>query len=127
MVVEDNADDSLMLLRRLKTAHLEDNVTVIADGAEALKFLMTADPLPLAVFLDLWLPGLTGIEVLEHVRQDQRLNQLPVIIMTGSINPNDEDRCRQLGAAEFLAKPVELGTFIKIITSLFPERGSSGV
>ena len=71
-----------MLLRRLKTDHLEDNVTVIADGAEAMKFLMNADPLRLAVFLDLWLPGLTGIEILERVQQEPRLSKLPGIIMT---------------------------------------------
>ena len=72
-------------------------MTVIGNGRDALAFLRSSDPLPLAVFLDLHLPGLGGIEVLEQIRRESRLERLPVVVMTGSVDPNDVDACTRLG------------------------------
>ena len=118
LVVEDNADDSFLLTRQLARGHLEDCVTVIPNGQEALDFLLQTTPSPLAVFLDLRLPGLSGIELLEKIRQEPHLQDLPVIVMSGSTHQGDVNRCRELGVSNFLAKPVDLTTFIKIVSHL---------
>lgn len=118
LVVEDNADDSFLLTRQLARGHLEDCVTVIPNGQEALDFLLQTTPSPLAVFLDLRLPGLSGIELLEKIRQEPHLQDLPVIVMSGSTHQSDVNRCRELGVSNFLAKPVDLTTFIKIVSHL---------
>jgi CheY-like chemotaxis protein len=120
LVVEDDANDSFMLIRQLEKAQIDDSVTVVENGLRALEFLAQAQQLPLAVFLDLRLPGLSGIEVLEKIRQDSRLKELPVIIMTGTADPHDIDKCKSLGVTAFLPKPVALSHFIKTVAHLFP-------
>jgi CheY-like chemotaxis protein len=126
LVVEDDANDSYMLLRQIEKAQIDDHVTVIGDGREAWDVLQTISPLPLAVFLDLKLPGLNGIEILEKMRKDPQLESVPVIVMTGSINPEDESECTRLGATAYLQKPISLTTFIKTVSHLFPKATATG-
>jgi two-component system, response regulator len=121
LVVEDDANDSFMLIRQIEKAQIDDHVTVIGDGKEAFEFLQKAEHLPLAVFLDLRLPGLNGLELLEKIRAEAALKGLPVIVMTGSINPQDENECMRLGVTAYLQKPISLTTFIKTVSHLFPE------
>lgn len=121
LVVEDNVDDSFLLTRQLARAHIDDCVTVIGDGKDALSFLLHATPLPLAVFLDLRLPGLSGIQLLEAIRREPRLKTIPVIIMTASVDPKDVEACGRLGVTAYLPKPVSVTTFIKIVAHLFPK------
>jgi CheY-like chemotaxis protein len=121
LVVEDDANDSFMLLRQIEKAQIDDHVTVIRDGREAFDFLLKSSPPPLAVFLDLKLPGLNGIEFLEKLRQDTRLKSVPVIAMTGSMNPHDESECARLGATAYLQKPISLTIFIKTVSHMFPK------
>jgi CheY-like chemotaxis protein len=123
LVVEDNADDSFLLTRQLARAHFEDCVTVIRNGQDAFDYLQRT-PKPLAVFLDLRLPGLSGVRLLEKIRQDERLGSVPVIVMTGSVDPRDVEECNRLGVTAYLPKPVGLSTFIKTVTHLFPEVGA---
>jgi CheY-like chemotaxis protein len=125
LVVEDNADDSFLLTRQLARAHFEDCVTVIGNGQDALEYLQRSST-PLAVFLDLRLPGMSGVELLEKIRQDERLHAVPVIVMTGSLDPRDVETCDRLGITAYLPKPVGLSTFIKTVTHLFPEVGTPG-
>ena len=124
LVVEDDANDSFMLIRQLEKAQIEDSVTVVGDGRKALEFLAQAQQLPLAVFLDLRLPGLSGIAVLEKIRQDSRLQQLSVIIMTGTSDPREIERGRKLGVTAVLEKPVSLTNFIKTVAHLFPKESA---
>jgi two-component system response regulator len=121
LVVEDNADDSFLLTRQLARAHFEDCVTVIGNGQDALDFLQHSSAPPLAIFLDLRLPGLSGIEVLEQIRANERIRAVPVIIMTGSVDPKDVEECSRLGVTAYLPKPVGLSTFIKTVAHLFPK------
>jgi two-component system response regulator len=125
LVVEDNADDSFLLTRQLARAHFEDCVTVIGNGYDALEYLQRSST-PLAVFLDLRLPGMSGVELLDKIRQDYRLRSVPVIVMTGSLDPRDVQECDRLGVTAYLPKPVGLSTFIKAVTHLFPEVGAPG-
>ena len=121
LVVEDDADDSFMLMRQLEKAQIDDQVTVIENGQRALAFLEEANEMPLAMFLDLRLPGLSGLDLLEKMKKDPRFESIPVIIMTGSTNPNDVAECKRLGATAFLEKPIALTDFIKTVAHLFPK------
>ena len=112
-----------VMTRQLARAHFEDCVSVIGNGQDAFDYLQRSAT-PLAVFLDLRLPGMSGVELLEKIRQDERLRQVPVIVMTGSVNPADTERCNQLGVTAFLPKPVGLSTFIKTVAHLFPAVGA---
>ena len=120
LIVEDDRDDVYLLTRQLQQAQIDDHVTWFSSGSDALTFLEQAEAPPLAIFLDLNLPGLNGMEVLEKIKDDRRLRSVPVIIMTGSINPSDLKRCRQLGAKDILAKPITLSSFIKTVAHIFP-------
>ena len=119
-MVEDNADDSFMLTRQIEKAQIDDHVTVIENGAMAHQFLLNTPQPPLAIFLDLRLPGLSGVELLKKVRHDPRLHSVPVIVMTGSSDPKHLEECTRLGVTAFLEKPVSLTTFIKTVAHLFP-------
>ncbi len=121
LVVEDNEHDSFLLTRQIARAHLNDCVTVVGNGTEALNLLMRLPTPPLAIFLDLKLPGLSGIEVLERLKQEPRFRSIPVIVMTGSDNPKDVEECGRLGVTAYLSKPISLATFIKTVAHLFPQ------
>jgi len=125
LVVEDNADDSFLLTRQLARAHFEDCVTVIGNGQDAFDYLQHAAT-PLAVFLDLRLPGISGLQLLEKIRADARLRSVPVIVMTGSVDPKDVAECSRLGVTAYLPKPVGLTTFIKTVAHLFPAVDATG-
>ncbi len=94
---------------------------MIGNGQDALDFLQHSSAPPLAIFLDLRLPGLSGIEVLEQIRANERIRAVPVIIMTGSVDPKDVEECSRLGVTAYLPKPVGLSTFIKTVAHLFPK------
>jgi CheY-like chemotaxis protein len=121
LVVEDNEDDTFLLTRQLARAQIDDCVTVIGNGMEALTFLKETSPLPLAVFLDLSLPGMSGLDVLREMKKESALKDVPVVVMTGSIKPADMEECARLGATAYLTKPIGLSTFIKTVTDLFPK------
>ena|SRR5579871_1452547 len=120
VVIEDNADDSLLLIHQLKRALIDDHVTVIANGYAARNFLLEVTKPPLVIFLDLNLPGLSGVELLRHIRSVRRLQTVPVIVMTGSSDPRKWKECTDLGVTAILEKPLSLSTFIKTVTHLFP-------
>jgi two-component system response regulator len=121
LVVEDDENDSDLLMRQMAHAQIEDHVRVIADGREALDVLYTMPLPPMALFLDLKLRGgMNGIELLRNVRAHSRLKDIPVFILTGSVNPRDFEECTRLGVTAYLSKPVDLMTFIKTIAHLYP-------
>jgi len=122
LVVEDDRDDVVLLTHQLTKAKIKDHVVFIDDGKEALDFLRQAPFPPIAIFLDLHLPGLSGVELLEKVRQEPRLKAVPVIVMTGYNDPHDVKKCNELGITAFLRKPINLTTFIKAVADLFQEK-----
>src|ERR1700761_6591565 len=113
LIIEDNPDDEALLFRQLKKAQLDGHIKVIHDGEKALKYL--TDPRfdchdLAAVFLDLRLPKVSGLEILEAIRSQERLQKLPVIVMTSSNQPEELKRCEELDAA-FVAKPMTFASF----------------
>ena len=126
LLVEDDADDELLTRRALKKNNVCNDVVVARDGAEALDYLFATgehegrDPsiMPQVVLLDLGLPKLDGLEVLERIRADERTRLLPVVILTSSQDQEDVVEGYGLGANSFVRKPVEMGRFREAVAEL---------
>ena len=126
LLVEDDADDELLTRRALKKNNVCNDVVVARDGAEALDYLFATGPyegrdpsvMPQAVLLDLGLPKLDGLEVLERIRADERTRLLPVVILTSSEDQEDVVEGYGLGANSFVRKPVEMGRFREAVGQL---------
>jgi two-component system response regulator len=124
LVVEDNPDDRELLLHQLKKTGMADHVKFISDGREALNFLTMSDPQPIerelvAIFLDLNLPTLSGLELLRTLRRGERFQSTPVIVMTSSNDPRDLEECRRLKVTNYVSKPVTLSSFSKAVADIF--------
>lgn len=122
LIVEDNPDDEALLMRQLRKAELHEHVKAIHDGGKAFAYL-TDERYPCdnlaAIFLDLQLPTLSGLQLLEAIRTDERIGHLPVIVMTSSNNPADLERCRELGVSCFVQKPLTFASFAKAFADTF--------
>jgi len=124
LVVEDDADDRELLLYQLRKSGLDEHVKFIASGKEALAFLMdnrgkAAARELIAIFLDLKLPSLGGIELLRRLRQHEEFTHTPVIVMTSSNDPKDLEECRRLKVAHYIPKPVTFTSFSKAVADTF--------
>jgi two-component system response regulator len=118
LLVEDNPDDVELTLRALKRSHLLNPVRVARDGAEALEILFGAGPrptLPRVILLDLKLPRVNGLEVLERIRREESTRTLPVIILSSSREEPDVKRAYELGANSYIVKPVEFERFVAAV------------
>ena len=126
LLVEDNPQDELLILRALSRAKVANRVDVVRDGQQALDYLFRqgdyaqrpGPDLPAVVLLDIGLPRLSGLDVLHRLREDERTRLLPVVILTSS----DEDRDRLQsyldGANSFVQKPLDFGTFAETVARL---------
>ena len=124
LVVEDNADDRELLLRQLHKSGMDSHVKFISNGREALEFLSRARDISLAddliaIFLDLKLPGLDGLELLRRLRRMEDLKSTPVIVMTSSNDPEHLDECRRLQVSNYVSKPVTFTSFSKAVADVF--------
>ncbi len=123
VVVEDNDDDRDLLLYQLRKAQIDTHVKFFTDGKEALNFLTNLPPQApysdlIAIMLDLKLPGMGGVELLEEIRRTPRVAKTPVIIMTSSLDPRDFEACQDLKVAAYIPKPVTFELFSQAITHL---------
>ncbi len=116
--VEDSEEDILLLQYAWKLAGLVHPIQTVTDGRQAIDYLSgrgtfsdrNSFPFPCAVLLDLKLPYITGLEVLEWIRQQPELKRLVVIILSSSFFDKDIDRAYDLGVNAFLVKPTDLNT-----------------
>ncbi len=125
LLVEDNPDDEALILRALRKADLANGVVVAHDGVEALDCLFgtgvyaAREPVkPVLTLLDLKLPKVNGLEVLECIRGDDRTKRLPVVIFTSSGEQSDVLRGYELGVNSYVCKPIEYGGLLQAITQL---------
>jgi CheY-like chemotaxis protein len=126
LIVEDNADDGELLMRQIEKAQLAEQVKVINDGRAAMSFLADVNSQArhlIAMFLDLKLPSMSGLDLLVHVRACEQVRHLPVIVMTSSNSPDDLQKCRELGVSTYVQKPVTFPAFTKAIADTFHSRG----
>lgn len=126
LLVEDNQDDEELTLIAFKKANILNEIVITRDGQEALDFLYAQgnyagrDPgdLPQVILLDLKLPKLSGLEVLERVRSDPRTRLVPVVVMTSSSEEEDILSSYRLGANSYVRKPVEFQRFADSVRQL---------
>lgn len=119
LLVEDDPDDADLALLALSRCNLVNRVHVTRDGASALDFLFRRNEYgnrppcedPHAVLLDLGLPKLNGLEVLQCIRNDPRTRSLPVVILTSSPDEEDCKECRRLGVQAYIRKPMDFQQF----------------
>jgi two-component system, response regulator len=119
LLVEDNPEDLELVLRALQRNKLTNRIHVARDGAEALEFLSRGGmQLPKVVLLDLKLPKVSGIQVLEAIRADERTRVLPVVVLTSSREGPDVRRCYELGVNSYIVKPVDFDAFVKAVAEV---------
>ena len=126
LLVEDNPDDIDLTLRAFRKGNVANEVVVARDGVEALDYLFATGPhadrdanaLPKVVLLDLNLPRLDGLQVLERVRAHHKTKLLPVVILTSSIEDRDLVKTYSLGANSYVRKPVDSQEFDDTVQQL---------
>jgi len=126
LLVEDNPDDEELILLALQQSRVANEVAVAHDGVEALDYLWGTgqyagrDPLrpPQVILLDLKLPKLSGLEVLERLRADPRTAVVPVVVLTSSSEEEDVLASYRLGANSYVRKPVEFHRFADAVRQL---------
>ncbi len=125
LLVEDDPKDLELTMAALANCRLANEIIIARDGAEAVDYLFatgahdgrnTGDPA--VVLLDLKLPKLDGIEVLERVKNDPTRRQIPIVMLTSSREERDLVRSYALGANAFVVKPVDFSAFFEAIKAL---------
>lgn len=111
LIVEDNPADALLVSELLREVGVPMNISIAEDGQKALDILDGHNghperPPPDLIVLDLNLPKVHGFDVLMHVRTMPSHGPIPVLVMTGSLNPEDETKARSMGATDYCIKPV---------------------
>jgi len=129
LLVEDNPHDVFFVQHALKQVPQPIQLSVVQDGEQAINFLFRVAPYaqvapPDLVLLDIKMPRKTGIDVLVELGQDQDLKRTPVIIFTSSDHPEDINRCYELGANAYIAKPTGLPNLVSAMTSIIDFWGS---
>lgn len=126
LLVEDNPQDEMLILRALRKVNLANQVDVARDGQQAVDYMFRegefagrAGPaLPTVVLLDIGLPRLSGLEVLERLRADPRTRLVPVVILTSSDEERDRLRSYEGGANSFVRKPLDFAEFAETVAGL---------
>lgn len=119
LLVEDNADDVELTKRAFSKNHIVNEIAVLTDGAQAIDFLFgNANPyegLPQFILLDLKLPKISGLEVLERIRSDETTRYIPTVILTSSKQEEDLLEGYRLGANSYVRKPVDFNEFVEAV------------
>ena len=126
LLVEDNESDAEMTIFALNQNNLANKLLHVKNGADALDFIFAegnytarqTNVKPKVVLLDLKLPKVNGIEVLQKIRCDKRTKNMPVVVLTSSKEDPDIQKCYDLGVNSYVVKPVEFDAFQKAIVEL---------
>lgn len=126
LLVEDNPSDAELTLHALRKSKLANHIHHVRDGAEALDFLFCRasysdrrfERAPSLILLDLKLPKVDGLEVLQRLKSDSRTRAIPTIILTSSKEERDLVSGYQLGVNSYIQKPVNFGEFQKVVEQL---------
>ncbi|HEX6467420.1 MAG TPA: response regulator [Terriglobales bacterium] len=125
LLVDDNLNDIELSLAALAENHLANEVVVVRDGEEALDYLyrrgifkLRAEGNPAVVLLDLKLPKVDGLEVLERLKNDDHLRTVPVVMLTSSREERDLVKSYHLGVNAYVVKPVDFKDFVEVIKEM---------
>ena len=118
LLVEDNADDIDLTKRAFEKNHIANEVVVMRDGAAASEFLFGGEhsnAMPALILLDLSLPKVGGLELLERIRADDRTRLLPTVILTSSKQEEDLLEGYRRGVNSYVRKPVDFNEFVEAV------------
>lgn len=123
LMVEDSPDDADLALLALRDHKLTNRIDVVRDGAEALEYLFCTgqyahrdiEQPPRLILLDIKLPKVDGLQVLERLKTDERTRTIPVVILTSSSEEPDIERGYKLGANSYIVKPVDFDQFANAV------------
>ena len=126
LLVEDNPNDIELTLHAFRKHNLTNRIQVVRDGAEALEFIFGAGgevegcpgSQPKIILLDLKLPKVNGLEVLQRLKSDPRTRVIPVVVLTSSREERDVVESYQLGVNSYIVKPVDFDQFVKAMHTL---------
>jgi DNA-binding response OmpR family regulator len=119
--IEDNGSDSLLLREAVRQSSVEADVTIAADGVDALRVLNSPQCRTDLIVLDINIPKLSGLDVLERYRRENDV--VPVIVFTSSQNPKERARASELGVKEYLTKPMDLDEYLNTIRTAIERWG----
>jgi two-component system response regulator len=127
LLVEDNLTDAELTIRELKKHNMANNLVHVKNGKEALDFIFATGKYagsseiphpPKVILLDIQMPKVNGIEVLQKIKTDRRTSAIPVVILTSSRENPDIQKCYDLGANSYIVKPVNFESFAQSIKNL---------
>jgi len=126
LLVEDSINDAELTIRALKKDNMANKLVHVKDGQEALDFIFAEgnyshrkiSDTPKLILLDLKMPKINGIEVLQRIKSDERTKKTPVIVLTSSKEDPDIQECYRLGANSYVVKPVQFKKFLAAISQL---------
>lgn len=125
LIVEDNPQDEMLILRALRKVNIANQIDVVRDGQQALDYMFCEGEFssrkpesPMIVLLDIGLPRLSGLEVLERLRADPRTHLQPVAILTSSDEERDRLKSYESGANSYVRKPLEFGQFAETVARM---------
>ena len=127
LLVEDNSHEAELTMMELKKHRFTNNIFHVKDGEEALEFIFGVEKFeetrnilhpPKLILLDIHMPKVNGIEVLEAIKTDDRTRSIPVVMLTSSREDPDIRRCYALGVNSYIVKPVNFNGFADAIKNL---------
>ena len=125
LLVEDDPNDAELAMRAFKQNNLANSVHHVSDGAEALEYIFAQGRYtkrnieipPKVILLDLKLPKVNGLQVLEKIKSDERTKRIPVVVVTSSKEDIDLQKCYKLGVNSYIQKPVDFDSFVKVLSN----------
>ncbi|CAN5386536.1 response regulator [soil metagenome] len=126
LLAEDNMDDAELTMRALRSSKLINHIVHVQDGVDALDFLFGTGKyegrdikqIPKLILLDLKMPRVDGMEVLEVIKKDQRTKDIPAVVLTSSRESPDLKKCYELGANSYIVKPVDHEGLMKAVQEM---------
>ena len=126
LFVEDSSDDAILTIRALTKGGFTNKLHHVLDGAEALDFMYCKnkyqtrkkEETPKLILLDLKMPKVSGLQVLEKLKSDPNLSSIPIVMLTSSNEGPDIEKCYALGANSYIVKPVDSDNFYKAIKEI---------
>jgi two-component system, response regulator len=126
LIIEDNHHDEVMILDAFREQNIQDKIRVLRDGEEALDYFFGSHGClgkvdiryPRFVLLDLKLPKVGGLEVLKHLKSDERARNIPIVIFTSSNEAKDRNESYLLGANSYIVKPLDADCFSRFVIDI---------
>ena len=123
LLVEDSLTDAQLTIMALREGRVKHRLTLVRDGLEAMSFLrqekqFAKAPLPDLILLDLQLPKMDGREVLANIKSDEKLKQIPIVVLTSSEAHEDILRIEKLFVDSYMVKPVDMVKFLAVVRQL---------